>query len=44
MGGVVALAAFRELRVNSLRVRKPMAVLALRHHLMLFLVAEGARK
>lgn len=44
MGDVMAFAAFCELCVDPLRMRKTMAVLAVRYHPVLFLVAEGARE
>ena len=44
MGDVMAFAAFRELCMDPLRMRKTMAVLAVRYHSVLFLVAEGARE
>lgn len=42
MGDIVAVAAFLELRHNARRMGRPMAVLAVGYHLVLFLVAEGA--
>jgi len=44
MSDVVALAAFRELCHNACRMRCAMAVLAVGHHLVLCLVAEGTCK
>ncbi len=44
MGDTVAVAAFRELGHDSGCVRYTVAVLALRHHLMFFLVTGYAEK
>ena len=44
MGDVVALTAFLELDHNAGRMRRTMAVLAIGYHLVLLLVAEGARE
>ena len=44
MSDVVAFAAFRELCMDPLRMRKSVAVLAVRYHPVLFLMTEGARE
>ena len=42
VGDAVAFAAFRELGHNACRMFFTMAILALRHHLVLFLMTESA--
>jgi len=44
MGDVVALSAIFELCQHSRRMRCAMTVLALWHHLVFYLVTEGARE
>ena len=44
MGDTVAVTAFREFGKNSFRMRLAMTTLALRHHLVLLLVALGAQE
>jgi len=42
MGDLVAIITFRELGHNTCRMLLTMAILALRHHLVFCLMAEGA--